>query len=130
MGECFFWYLPTRVVPDQRPLNGCCSTCITQNKTHEVPNLPHSQDAACNVQIRNFSDGCVIFMQVHDLLHFFPPCDNQLSFIWGSAKSGFMHLYHVTVSLEPSITETWTPDDTSFNNMSLHPSECFLVFCT
>ena len=26
MGECFFWYRPTRVVPDQRPLNGhCCS---------------------------------------------------------------------------------------------------------
>ena len=22
-GECFFWYRPTRVVPDQRPLNGC-----------------------------------------------------------------------------------------------------------
>jgi len=20
---CFFWYRPTRVVPDQRPLNGC-----------------------------------------------------------------------------------------------------------
>jgi len=27
VGECFFWYRPTRVVPDQRPLNGrcCCS---------------------------------------------------------------------------------------------------------
>jgi len=24
VGECFFWYLPTRVVPDQRPLNGRC----------------------------------------------------------------------------------------------------------
>jgi len=24
--ECFFWYRPTRVVPEQRPLNGaCCS---------------------------------------------------------------------------------------------------------
>jgi len=23
-GECFFWYRPTRVVPDKRPLNGCC----------------------------------------------------------------------------------------------------------
>ena len=32
MGECFFWYRPTRVVPDQRPLNGrcrcCCSLCF------------------------------------------------------------------------------------------------------
>jgi len=24
VGECFFWYRPTRVVPDQRPLNGRC----------------------------------------------------------------------------------------------------------
>ena len=23
-GECFFWYLPIRLVPDKRPLNGCC----------------------------------------------------------------------------------------------------------
>jgi len=23
VGECFFWYWPTRVVPGQRPLNGC-----------------------------------------------------------------------------------------------------------
>ena len=31
MGECFLWYRPTRVVPDQRPLNGrccCCYSCI------------------------------------------------------------------------------------------------------
>jgi len=69
----------------------------------------------------------MVLMQVHDLLHFFPPSGSQLSFIWGSAKSGFMHLYHVTVSLEPSVSETSSPDDTGFNNMSLHPSET-LVF--
>jgi len=23
VGECFFWYRPTRVVPDKKPLNGC-----------------------------------------------------------------------------------------------------------
>ena len=23
MGECFFWYRHTRVVPDKRPLDGC-----------------------------------------------------------------------------------------------------------
>ena len=30
-GECFFWYWPTRVVPDKRPLNGCwngLSVCL------------------------------------------------------------------------------------------------------
>ena len=28
MGECLFWYRPTRVVPDQRPLNGRSVTVI------------------------------------------------------------------------------------------------------
>ena len=28
MGECFFWYRPTQVVPDQRPLNGCVCVCV------------------------------------------------------------------------------------------------------
>jgi len=27
--ECFFWYRPTRVVPEQRPLNGCCCCCFS-----------------------------------------------------------------------------------------------------
>ena len=26
-GECFFWYWPTWVVLDKRPLNGCCCRC-------------------------------------------------------------------------------------------------------
>jgi len=33
VGECFFWYRPTWVVPDQRPLNGrccCCCCCCRQ----------------------------------------------------------------------------------------------------
>jgi len=29
VGESSFWYRPTRVVPDQRPLNGRCCCCIT-----------------------------------------------------------------------------------------------------
>ena len=28
MGECFFWYRLTRVVPDKRPLNGCVCVCV------------------------------------------------------------------------------------------------------
>jgi len=27
-GESSFWYRPTRVVPDQRPLNGRCSVSV------------------------------------------------------------------------------------------------------
>jgi len=29
--ECFFWYRPTRVVPEQRPLNGCCCVVVVVN---------------------------------------------------------------------------------------------------
>jgi len=28
VGECFFWYRPTQVVPDKRPLNGCVCVCV------------------------------------------------------------------------------------------------------
>jgi len=28
VGECFFWYRPARVVPDQKPLNGCVCLCV------------------------------------------------------------------------------------------------------
>ena len=36
MGEISFWYRPTRVVPDQRPLNGrCCCCCVAwRNNGH------------------------------------------------------------------------------------------------
>ena len=30
MGECFFWYRPTRVVPDRGPLNSCVCLCVYQ----------------------------------------------------------------------------------------------------
>jgi len=30
VGECFFWYRPTRVVPEKRPLNGRCCCCTEE----------------------------------------------------------------------------------------------------
>ena len=30
-GWVFFWYRPTRVVPNQRPLNGCVCVCVFQH---------------------------------------------------------------------------------------------------
>ena len=40
MGECFFWYRPTRVVPDQRPLNGeCFGVVIGDRSTSKVHSL-------------------------------------------------------------------------------------------
>ena len=28
VGKCFFWYRPTRIVPDKRPLNVCVCACV------------------------------------------------------------------------------------------------------
>ena len=36
MGECFFWYRPTQVVPDKRPLNGCVCLCVWDTGYHTV----------------------------------------------------------------------------------------------
>ena len=38
MGECSFWYRPTRVVPDQRPLNGRCCCCCCRFTRYEAMN--------------------------------------------------------------------------------------------
>ena len=46
VGECFFWYRPTRIVPDQRPLIGrCCCCCCCWLEGHSankfcVPLIP------------------------------------------------------------------------------------------
>ena len=47
-GECFFWYRPTRVVPDKRPLNGCCCCCCYRSvlcchKTRPITELTHQR---------------------------------------------------------------------------------------
>jgi len=37
VGESSFWYRPTRVVPDQRPLNGrCCCCCCAKYEVNFV----------------------------------------------------------------------------------------------
>jgi len=33
--ECFFWYRPTRVVPEQRPSNGCCC-CVLASVVYRI----------------------------------------------------------------------------------------------
>ena len=44
MGESSFWYRPTRVVPDQRPLNGRC--CCTERRVPEPIPVLDSQPAS------------------------------------------------------------------------------------
>jgi len=43
VGECFFWYRPTRVVQDKGLLNGCVCVCVCW--CSEVTNCYFSQDS-------------------------------------------------------------------------------------
>ena len=43
MGESFFWYRPTRVVPDKRPLNGCVCVCVCV-VGHMTKQMKHGRD--------------------------------------------------------------------------------------
>ena len=61
MGECFFWYRPTRVVPDQRPLNGRCCCCretfaiICTNMKHHHSLVHHLLQPASNNRLQSCS---------------------------------------------------------------------------
>jgi len=55
VGECFFWYRPTRVVPDQRPLNGCVCVCV---------------HACLTVSLHSHSPGFLWFTPRSDTIHF------------------------------------------------------------
>ena len=50
MGECFFWYRPTRVVLDQRPLNGCVCVCVCVqvSSVTETVRQHHDVDNQCD----------------------------------------------------------------------------------
>ena len=41
MGESSFWYRPTRVVPDQRPLNGRCRVYSALDAAEDVKEKVH-----------------------------------------------------------------------------------------
>jgi len=60
VGECFFWYWPTRVVLDQRPLNDCVCVCVYI--TMDVMNIQHSivnmHDICCDTDWGLAGPGC------------------------------------------------------------------------
>jgi len=58
-GECFFWYRPTHVVPDKRPLNGCC--CYYQFMTHKLKliHIPFEWMGKCLSVVRHQDSGTV-----------------------------------------------------------------------
>jgi len=63
--SCFFWYWPTRVFPDYRPLNGCCCCCVIQSVYHQqLTVVPFSLDEimmlfTCIMHSANETEVCV-----------------------------------------------------------------------
>jgi dipeptidyl-peptidase 9 len=52
-----------------------------------------------------FSEETDIWINVHDILHFFPSEDkSKMTFLWASEESGFRHLYQITVALTAQLT--------------------------
>ncbi|XP_045541117.1 dipeptidyl peptidase 9 [Papilio machaon] len=45
------------------------------------------------------------WINVHDILYFLPSADDQISFIWASEETGYLHLYMVTCALQLTNTE-------------------------
>jgi len=56
LSERFFWYRPTWVVPDQRPLNGCVCVCVCVC-------LPSLISIICKVAASNYK-GAVVMRSV------------------------------------------------------------------
>ena len=61
LGECFFWYRPTRVVPDQRPLNGCVCACVCSGTGLPSLSLPLNMCSSSLLCVVNISSETVLF---------------------------------------------------------------------
>jgi len=60
VGESSFWYRPTRVVPDQRPLNGRCCCCISDITCMECKDAAdcYRCSVVCNVCLSDVMMSC------------------------------------------------------------------------
>ena len=93
VGECFFWYRPTQVVPDKQPLNGCCCFVVPFFLTvmfHKVlwqhmhyarcggiPNNDFTANLPQNLSVKNFGNWLRFdrIMAMNSWPHlFWPPC--------------------------------------------------------
>ena len=68
MGESSFWYRPTRVVPDQRPLNGRCCCCCCCVFFYTLEPSPHVTQPAYNT-VSEFLV-CPESLPLHELFYF------------------------------------------------------------
>ena len=54
MGECFFWYRPTRVVPVQRTLNGCVCVCACRQEVSDYVKTKSAEGKSPGLRIVHF----------------------------------------------------------------------------
>jgi len=60
VGECFFWYRPTRVVPDQKPLNGRCKRSLYYLQNRKAKTLEQVRDLLVSDRIKEtLSPACL-----------------------------------------------------------------------
>jgi len=55
VGECFFWYWPTRVVPDKGPLNGCVYLVLLLMHFHDWQWCSQTQVASVSEYVCAFT---------------------------------------------------------------------------
>jgi len=80
-GECFFWYWPTRVVPDKRPLNGLllgpelCSE-VNEPQLHSLPAKPprrapafKSRPDTCNTKYKLLTTYIYICIYIYTYIY-------------------------------------------------------------
>ena len=69
MGECSFWYWPTRVVPDQRLLNGrCCCCCCSAFSALVLLVGRHEGHSICK-KLKWWGTGVVVCLERDSDLH-------------------------------------------------------------
>ena len=77
VGERFFWYRPTRVVPDQRPLNGRCCCCYQRsNKNFDDQYQRSNNNFADQKKVSPWfscSNQCCLAMSQHSFKAFVRP---------------------------------------------------------
>jgi len=113
VGECFFWYRPTRVVPDQRPLNGrCCLFKVNWGRTAGLTDQSNSEqedntymkynEVPClvvhdNVFINLFQPLQMIFwVTQHTTRELHSTADVHCLVVWTVSDNGRMHRSNCT----------------------------------
>ncbi|CAG9789812.1 unnamed protein product [Diatraea saccharalis] len=60
---------------------------------------PHGNENILDIQVLISETAPDAWINIHDILHFLPSADNEVSFIWASEETSHLHLYKVTCQL-------------------------------